>query len=494
MSADNTTDALPILDDRGFDIAMRGYDRRQVEEYVSQLDEEVRAEHAARSAAEARSADLAAHIGSAQAQIESLRRQLQIATQEVNEDNVAPRVRELLESAKATAQSLRADADAYAVTTRTSADEAAARVRAAAQAEADQILDEATQRHAEADETFRRRLSEAERHHADVTAEANAQLDLARTQEAQITREAEASRQRLDAEAAAERATAAEDFEIALRARRTEEQRLSAEQIAAAQVRAEQIVTDAEAEAVGLRQQAEAHLAGAKHEAEQIVRDAHEQAGRLTDAAAAEVRDLAGTARRCARRVAQTASAAREGDRRYRCPGTGRSVTRSRTAALDARGTAVAIRPARGVPVPSVTGVGVVSGPGHHVRLPGAHLLVTAGAAVHPARRSPRDRPDDVRLATPVVASLAHGRARRARLVDHLDAAAVLPGHQLRVGQPKSRKPLPVLRPSRPAVTSCSSSGAGAYPGSRNSWNSVRSTASVTSLPMTSISSNGPIG
>src|SRR5207249_10005087 len=119
-------------------------------EYVSQLDEELRAAYAGRSAAEARAADLAAHVDSAQAQIESLRRQLQMASAEVTEDNVAPRVRELLESAKTTAQSVRADAEAYAETTRKNADEAAARVRTAAQAEADQILEEATQRHAEA--------------------------------------------------------------------------------------------------------------------------------------------------------------------------------------------------------------------------------------------------------------------------------------------------------------------------------------------------------
>ena len=57
-----------------------------------------------------------------------------------------------------------------------------------------------------------------------------------------------------------------------------------------------------------------------------------------------------------------------------------------------------------------------------------------------------------------------------------------------------SRKPRPVLRPRQPAATRCSSSGAGARPGSRNSLCSTFSMASETSSPTTSRSSNGPIG
>ena len=44
MSTDNSSYLLPIMSDayRGFDPAMRGYDRAQVDAYVGQLDEDLR--------------------------------------------------------------------------------------------------------------------------------------------------------------------------------------------------------------------------------------------------------------------------------------------------------------------------------------------------------------------------------------------------------------------------------------------------------------------
>ena len=53
--------------------------------------------------------------------------------------------------------------------TRLGADDAAERIRANARAEADQIVEAATRRHAEADETFRRRIAEADRYRAEIT-------------------------------------------------------------------------------------------------------------------------------------------------------------------------------------------------------------------------------------------------------------------------------------------------------------------------------------
>src|SRR6266545_885488 len=120
MSSENYSDTLPILADRGFDTSMRGYDRRQVDVFVATLDDEIRAAAADRDAALARCADFAAQLASAQAQIESLRRQLRKATEKVTADNLEPRVRELLDTAAADASKMRAEADAYVLTIRPS--------------------------------------------------------------------------------------------------------------------------------------------------------------------------------------------------------------------------------------------------------------------------------------------------------------------------------------------------------------------------------------
>ena len=98
MSAENhAPDTLPIFAERGFDTAMRGYDRRQVDLYVGQLEDEL---HATVVAREDAVAQLTAQLASTNAQLDSLRRQLQAAAEPANEENVEPRVRKILESAR----------------------------------------------------------------------------------------------------------------------------------------------------------------------------------------------------------------------------------------------------------------------------------------------------------------------------------------------------------------------------------------------------------
>src|SRR6185437_14059456 len=78
MSADKSTDALSIIRDSPhvFDTAMRGYDRRQVDEMIMNLDDELRAASVERETFTARVEDLSSQLESAFAQIDSLRRQL----------------------------------------------------------------------------------------------------------------------------------------------------------------------------------------------------------------------------------------------------------------------------------------------------------------------------------------------------------------------------------------------------------------------------------
>ncbi len=82
MSDLPTSELLPLYESsRGFDTAMRGYDRDQVDREINRLDDDLRVTAAERDAAAARSADLAAQLASVHAQLESLRRQLRAATE-----------------------------------------------------------------------------------------------------------------------------------------------------------------------------------------------------------------------------------------------------------------------------------------------------------------------------------------------------------------------------------------------------------------------------
>ena len=101
MRGEPHSDVLTILSDaqRGFDSGIRGYDRAQVDQFLAHLEDELRAAMSDRDASAARSADLAAQLGSAQAQIESLRRQLRTASESITTENVDTRVRQIVDAA-----------------------------------------------------------------------------------------------------------------------------------------------------------------------------------------------------------------------------------------------------------------------------------------------------------------------------------------------------------------------------------------------------------
>ncbi|WP_375489198.1 hypothetical protein [uncultured Jatrophihabitans sp.] len=308
MSDSSPTDLLPLYESsRGFDTAMRGYDREQVDREVSRLDDEVRVTVAERDAAANRSADLAAQLASAHAQVESMRRQLRTATEAVTPENVDERVRAILTAAKADAAKLRQDAQTQAEQTRTGAADSAARTRATAQTEAEQLLGEAADRKAEAEAVYRQRVDEADAHRVRVDAELAERDAKLRAEQVRLTAEAEAERERLntesatlrgrlddeantsrttrntesatererldaksaaererlDAQANAVRERANEDFEITLRLRRSKMAREQAEQKANADAAAAKTVADAQARARQL-------IADATHEVRRL--------------------------------------------------------------------------------------------------------------------------------------------------------------------------------------------------------------------------------
>jgi cell division septum initiation protein DivIVA len=248
MTSEAPTDVLPFLADpgRGFDVAMRGYDRAQVDGYLYTLDDQLRGAAAERDSALSRSADLAAQLASAFAQLESARRQLATATARVTEDNIDDAVREVLTRARREATELTTAAAAEAAAIRGGAAESAARTRATAEAEAADIVATATERHAQADEMFRQRLAEAERHRTEVETGLVTRYEQVRAQESELTATAQAERERLDAESAVARAGVEEDFELVLRERRTTELAESARIVADAKAQADRLVADAE--------------------------------------------------------------------------------------------------------------------------------------------------------------------------------------------------------------------------------------------------------
>ena len=287
--ADQSTDVLRIFNDakRGFDSVLRGYDRAQVDDEIHRLDEDVRHSAAERDAALARSADLAAQLASAQAQLESTRRQLRAAAEDVTPTNVDERVKAIVQSANTEAARIRAEAEALAEQTHNGAADAAARIRAASQAEAQRLVGVATERLAEADDTFRRRIAEAEQHRQTIEAELARSISATRSAEDALTAEAAANRLQLDADASAAREAADaaalaartrtdEDFEITLRLRRTEVYDDLAGEKAEAEAHWAQIVADAEHEVQrlhGERDAAHAHISALNEKLARVLAD-----------------------------------------------------------------------------------------------------------------------------------------------------------------------------------------------------------------------------
>jgi cell division septum initiation protein DivIVA len=300
MSQDETSQLFPILQaaDRSFEISMRGYDRNQVEDYVARTDAEIQALAAERDAALARSADLAAQLANAHAQIEADRRQLAEATAAITPETVHPRLRPLVENAHAEARQIRQSADtdamrvralgdADAQETRRVANEDAQRMRGQAQEDLQRATQAAAKREREADETLAATqaaaaeiVNKARADAAKLLADTHAEID-------RLDSESTTTRQRLDAQAAAARVTANEDFEIALRVRRTEERRVDEEHRAAAQAEMDRSVRDATQRAETIVGEARQELASLRDVRSRTHLDLHELHGRLGEVLAA---------------------------------------------------------------------------------------------------------------------------------------------------------------------------------------------------------------
>lgn len=276
---DQSTELLPLLDsdDPFFDVTMRGYDKRQVDDYVARALAQIAELTTARDAALATSADRAAQLASREAQIESLRAQAAKKTETLDPAAVSDRIRGMLQLATEEAAQTRRGAEMEAERVLAAAQADAERTRAEAAEELQRLTANAAQRSAEADQKL-----------AQARTQAIAELDNARAEAARIVQAAQAERDRLDAEAAAARSAAdtesarrrqlaEEDFEITLRARRTEAERQHAAEHQAARATAEQLVSDAEARV--------AELARERERTHQALRELHRRLGTVISGA-----------------------------------------------------------------------------------------------------------------------------------------------------------------------------------------------------------------
>lgn len=307
---------LPMLDDprKRFDTVMRGYDRHQVDTYVAKLEDDNRLLLGSRTETSGRVSELAAQLASAQAEIESLRRRVASASETIDPDNVDSRVQDLVLAAQQLARQTRTDAETEARRVREAAAVHADTLRVEAQSEADQVVAAATQRLAEADETYTRKVGEADAHATEVTARSAEELRLAREEVSRLRAEAQAevtalrataaeeiaaadtsasaarteadrasreARERADAEAAHKRRTAEEDFEITLRLRRRKEEDEDRERRATALREASTIVSDANNNADRIVREARAEVERLDHERYRAHRDLGAIASRL---------------------------------------------------------------------------------------------------------------------------------------------------------------------------------------------------------------------
>jgi DivIVA domain-containing protein len=255
MAADNNNnEILPLLgdDEPHFDVAMRGYDKRQVDEYVARAEAEIAETTAARDSALSASADRAAQLASREAHIESLTRQAAKASAPINPANVSERIREMLQLANEEAAQIRRSAEEQAEQVLTAARADAERTQMAAIAEIERLTAAANQRSSQADQKL-----------AEARTEAATALELARAEASEITAAAAAERDRLDAEAEAarkradqasdsRREIAEDDFEITLRTRRTAAERQATADHEKAKAVAVGMIDDARAEVTRL--------------------------------------------------------------------------------------------------------------------------------------------------------------------------------------------------------------------------------------------------
>ncbi|QHC01727.1 hypothetical protein EK0264_16510 [Epidermidibacterium keratini] len=206
----DNNDLIPMgAPSANFDVVMRGYDRNQVLTEFRRLEDDLRTLVSEREAAVKHAKDVRKKLEAARTENGELKQQLN-QNEPPSFENMGGRIASMLRLAE----------------------EEAAEIRAAAQRDADQTRESATKERSDVDADLASKRAEAEQYAADVRAEADDVLAKAKAEAAEHLdsrhKQAEEHLSKAQAKAAdliaaseAKRASAEEDFEIALRHRRT---------------------------------------------------------------------------------------------------------------------------------------------------------------------------------------------------------------------------------------------------------------------------------
>ncbi|MGH3753969.1 MAG: chromosome segregation protein [Pseudonocardiaceae bacterium] len=222
MAHVNDRDLLPMRST--FDIVRRGYDCAQVDYQLEQLQADLQIAAADRDAGAAQAVQLARQLEAARAELDDLRIQIkQLAAPPTSVEGMSVRVARMLRTAQDEAIEIIAKATA-----------AAAEIRADAESEADELRT-----------CYEQMIGEAQRRRSEMEAEHDQAIAEARHRGERIVTLAQQRAGQLDAESAARRQQAEEDFDITLSARRRAAMRALADEEAASKSEAQRRVDEA---------------------------------------------------------------------------------------------------------------------------------------------------------------------------------------------------------------------------------------------------------
>jgi cell division septum initiation protein DivIVA len=269
--------------DPSFDLVLRGYDRRQVDRFVAQLDAEVAGFAARRDEAIAQAQALAAQLTDLQNQMGELRRH--VSVEKPSYKHLGARVEQIFGLIEEEAASVRGGAEADA-----------RKVMQAARADADALRAQAeralTDRHAAVEQEYAAKTKEADRLVADAEKRANA-----------LRRESEQLRAEVDKQAASLR----ERTKTEVRQAQEDANQYAARIRGEAEKHAKKVLTEADEHAARVRskadeaaretadlsrRQSERTLATARSEAEAVRAKARAEAERTVADAEHAVRQL----------------------------------------------------------------------------------------------------------------------------------------------------------------------------------------------------------
>ncbi|MFI7615971.1 hypothetical protein ACIBP6_32600 [Nonomuraea terrae] len=264
----NQHESFPdLMQEDTFEVVMRGYNRRQVHDYIIRTRNQIR--------------DLEERLARALDQAEQGRIELAEARRRMVEtpqsyEDLSPRLAQILRLGEEEAQAKREDAEAEA-----------AALREAAKTEADRLL---TSSRETADKILTSAQAEAERRVGEATQAAERMLAQAGADAEEVQRESRAEAEHLLSSSQAE-------AEHVLSSARTEAEQL----LQSANAQAEQLVTGAHAEAEQL-------VTGARAEAEQMLAAAQQRTAVLDEQAGRRVEYLSNTHTEVVRRLTEISS------------------------------------------------------------------------------------------------------------------------------------------------------------------------------------------